>query len=176
MILGSAKRGEGFMWADGALWAMWAGFSWASSAADHDARLFAAHEAGADLTVTDPSYYKALEQYDNADQYNEQVIADARDIYPDDPAQQHAYYESHGYFGSQAWNWSSDSARFLYYGTRKSSRNAALKAELVVGGLFVNRLVSFVDCAFFAGRDGSTSRVELRPSDSEPGIKLCYRF
>jgi len=176
MMLGNAKRGEALLWLDGALWAVWSGFSWASSAREHDARLFAANEAGADLAVKESRYYKALEQYDNADLYNEQVRADARDAYPDDPALQHAYYESHGYFGSQAWTWSSDSARFRYYRTRRSGRTAALDAQFAVGALVLNRLVSFVDCAFFAGRDGSTSRVELRPGDVEPGVKVCYRF
>ena len=176
MILGSAKRCEAMLWVDGALWAMWTGFSWASSAREHDARLFAAQEAGADLTVRESRYYKALEQYDNAGEYNEGVRADARDAYPDDPEQQHAYYLSHGYFGSQAWNWSSDSTRLRYWRTRTSGRNAALNAQFAVGALVLNRLASLVDCAFFAGRGGSTSRVEFRPGDVEPGIKVCYRF
>ena len=176
MILGNAKRGEALLWLDGSLWALWSGFSWYSSAREHDARIFAGREAGADLTVREARYYRALEQYSNADQYNEQVRADARDAYPDDPAQQHAYYLNHGYFGSQAWNWSSDSARYLYWGTRRASRDAALNAQFAIGALLLNRLASMVDCAFFAGREGSQPRVEFRPGDVEPGIKVCYRF
>jgi hypothetical protein len=176
MMLGSAKRGEALLWLDGALWALWSGFSWSSSVRERDARVFAGREAGADLTVKGSRYYRALEQYDNADQYNEGVRSDARDIYPDDPERQHAYYESQGYFGSEAWNWSSDSARFRYWGTRRSGRDAALNAQFAVGALVLNRLASLVDCAFFAGRDGSTRRVEFRPGDAEPGIRVCYRF
>ena len=176
MILGSAKRGEALLWLDGTLWALWGGFSWYSSAREHDARLFAGSEAGADLTVKESRYYRALEQYDNADEYNDGVRADARDIYPDNPEQQHAYYESQKYAGSQAWNWSSDSARFRYWGTRRSGRDAALNAQFVVGALLLNRLASVVDCAFFAGSSGSAPRVEFRPGDAEPGIKVCYRF
>ena len=176
MMLGSAKRGEALLWLDGTLWALWSGFSWCSSAREHDARLFAGREAGADLTVRQSRYFRALEQYDNADQYNEGVRADARDIYPDDPERQHAYYLSQGYSGAQAWNWSSDSARFDYWETRKSGRTAALRAQFAAGALLLNRLVSVVDCAFFAGRGRSASRVEFRPADTEPGIKVCYRF
>jgi hypothetical protein len=176
MMLGSAKRGEAVLWLDGALWALWSGFSWYSSAREHDARLFAGQEAGADLTVRESRYYRALEQYDNADLYNEGVRADARDLYPDDPERQHAYYESQGYFGSKAWNWSSDSTRYRYWGTRRSGRDAALNAQFAVGALLLNRLASLVDCAFFAGRGGSAQRVEFRPGNTEPGIKVCYRF
>jgi len=176
MMLGSAKRGEALLWLDGTLWALWSGFSWSSSAHDHDARLFAGREAGADLTVRESRYYRALEQYDNSDQYNEDVRVDARDIYPDDPDEQHEYYLNHGYFGSKAWNWSSDSARYRYWGTRRAGRDAALNAQFAVGALLLNRLASLVDCAFFAGREGSTKRVEFRPGNVEPGIKVCYRF
>ena len=176
MMLGSAKRGEALLWLDGALWALWTGFSWYGSAREHDARLFAASEAGADLTVRESRYFKALEAYDNADQYNEGVRADARDIYPDDPQSQHEYYLSHGYFGSRAWNWSSDSARIDYWRTRKSGRTAALNAQFVVGALLLNRLASAIDCALLAGRDRSTQRVELRPAGPEPGIQVCYRI
>jgi len=173
MILGSAKRGEALLWFDGTLWALWGGFSWFSSAREHDARLFAGREAGADLNVRESRYYRALEQYDNADQYNDGVRADARDIYPDDPELQHVYYESQKYFGSKTWNWSSDSARFRYWGT---GRDAALNAQFVVGALLLNRLASVVDCAFFAGSGRSEPRVEFRPGDTEPGIKVCCRF
>lgn len=176
MILGSARRGEALLWLDGTLWALWSGFSWYGSAREHDARLFAGREAGADLTVRESRYYRALEQYDNADEYNEGVRADARDIYPDDPERQLAYYSSQGYFGAKTWNWSSDSSRYDYWRTRKSGRTAALNAQFVVGAMLLNRLASVVDCAFFAGSGRTEPRVEFRPGDSEPGIKVCYRF
>ncbi len=175
MMLGSARRGEALLWLDGTLWALWSGFSWFSSARENDARLYAGIEAGADLSTREARYYRALEQYDNSDQYNEIVRSDARDIYPDDPERQHAYYQSQGYFGAKAWNWSSDSARFRYWGTRRSGREAALNAQFAVGALVLNRLASLVDCAFFAGREGP-QRVEFRPGEAEPGIKVCYRF
>jgi hypothetical protein len=176
MMLGSAKRGEALLWLDGALWALWSGFSWYGSAREHDARLFAGREAGADVAAKESRYFRALEQYDNSDQYNEGVRSDARDYYPDDPERQHAYYEANGYFGSETWNWSSDSARFRYWRVRRAGRDAALNAQFVVGALLLNRLVSAVDCALFAGRAGATRRVEFRPVDAEPGIKVCYRF
>jgi hypothetical protein len=176
MILGSRGRGEALLWLDGTLWALWSGFSWYSSSREHDARLLAGGEAGADVTVKEFRYYKALEQYDNSDEYNEGVRADARDIYPDDPQRQHDYYLSQGYFGAQAWNWSSDSARYDYWETRKSGRAAALRAQFAVGALLLNRLASVVDCAFFAGRAGKERRVEFRPGELEPGIGVCYRF
>ncbi len=176
LLLGARRRGEALMWLDGSLWALWAGFSWYGRAREQDARLVAAGEAGADLTVRTPSYYKALERYDNADQYNEDVRREARDLYPNDPDAQHRYYESHGYFGSAAWDWSSDSARYDYWRTRKSSRTALLRAQFATGALVLNRLASLVDCAFFCREPGRVSRLQFQPGEAEPGIKVCYRF
>jgi hypothetical protein len=174
-VLGAKKRGEGLMWLDASLWAFWTGFSWFGSSREHDARLFAAAEAGADLSQKASKYYKALERYDNSDLYNEDVRKDARDLFPDDPDRQHEYYESQGYFGAAAWNWSSDSSRINYWRTRKSGRSAALTAQFLAGALLLNRLASVVDCAFFAGRRAA-QRVEVKPADEAPGIRVCYRF
>ncbi len=176
LLLGTRRRGEGLLWLDGSLWALWAGFSWYGRAREQDARLLAAREAGADLSIRTPSYYKALERYDNSEQYNEDVRRDARDLYPNDPDAQHRYYESHGYFGPSAWDWSSDSTRYDYWRTRKSGRTALLRAQFAAGALVLNRLASVVDCAFFCREPGRVPRVEFQPGEAEPGIKVCYRF
>ncbi len=176
MLLGTRKRGEGLLWLDGSLWALLAGFSWYGNAREQDARLLAASEAGADLKIRTQGYYKALERYDNAEQYNEDVRREARDLYPNDPDAQHRYYESHGYFGVSAWDWSGDSARYDYWRTRKSGRTALLRAQFVTGALVLNRLASLVDCAFFCREPGQRVRVGFEPGEIEPGIKVCFRF
>lgn len=176
MYMGSQKRGEALLWLDGAVWATWAGLRWYGGARENDARLVAAREAGADLGQTESRYYKALEAYDNADLYNEQVRADARARFPDDPDAQHSYYDSLGYFGRQAWNWSSDSARIGFWQTRRSGRSAMQVAGFAVAGLVLNRLASVIDCAFFAREPALAGRVQLMPSGNQPGISICYRF
>jgi len=176
ILLGSAKRGEALLWLDGAAWVAWAGLRWYGSAREGDARLSAAREAGADLGQTATRYYKALEAYDNADEYNEQVRSDARARFPDNPEAQHSYLDSVGYFGAAAWNWSSDSARIGYWRTRRSGRTAVQTAGFVVAGLVLNRLASVIDCAFFVREPGTTSRVEVNPSPDRLGLQVSYHF
>jgi hypothetical protein len=176
IMLGSAKRGETLLWLDGAAWMAWAGLRWLGSAREADARLDAAREARADLSQTAARYYKALESYDNADEYNEEVRADARARFPDNPAAQHAYLDSVGYFGTAAWNWSSDSARISYWQTRRSGRTAVQAAGFVVAGLVLNRLASVIDCAFFVREPGGASRVEIVPTADRLGLQLSYHF
>ncbi len=176
MILGARSRGEALLWLDTAIWATWAGFSWYGSSREQDARLFAARDAGADISIAGIEYYKALERYDNADEYNEDIRREARDRYPDDPEAQHRYYQENGYFGKQNWDWSSDSARFDFWGVRKAARAAGLKAGFAAGALLLNRLVSVVDCAFFTGTGPDLSRVEFGPGTELASFEVRYRF
>ncbi len=176
MMLDSKVRGEAQLWLDGAIWVLWGGFSWYSSSQEQTARLYAAKESGVDLAIPEADYYRALERYDNTDEYNEDIRREARDRYPDDPEAQHDYYESHGYFGGACWNWSSDSARFDYWRTRKSGRAAALRAGFSAGALLLNRLISVVDCAFFAGTRTDDARIEIGSGSSLASVEVRYRF
>jgi hypothetical protein len=178
MMLGSRARGEGLMWLDAAIWAVFGGLTWYGSSREQDARLWAARDAGADLLMKDLDYYKALERYDNADDHNEDVRRIARDMYPDDPARQHEYYLENAYLGAQAWDWTNDSARFDYWETRRSARSASLAAGFAAGGLLLNRLASIIDCAFFAGsrKPGTEARLEVGPGADFTSIEVRYRF
>ncbi len=178
MMLGNQSRGEALMWFDAAIWAVFAGLTWYGSSREQDARLWAARDAGADLSMTDLDYYKALERYDNADEHNEDVRRIARDMFPDDPGRQHEYYLENAYFGSQAWDWTNDSARFDYWETRRSARSATLAAGFAAGGLLLNRVASIIDCAFFAGsREPDTeARLGFGPGQGFTSIEVRYRF
>lgn len=176
MMLGSRNRGEAILWLDGAAWAFWAFSSWYGSSREQDARLFAVREAGADGSIDDSKYYRALEQYDNAAEYNEDVRREARDRFPDDPESQRHYYDSLCYSGDAAWDWSSDSARFDFWETRKSARSAALRAGFAAGALILNRLVSVIDCAFLCRPGNRQARLEIGPGERMASVEVRYRF
>lgn len=176
LLLGSRARGEAQLWLDGAIAALWAGTTLYGNSREQDARLAAARESGADLSQTGSDYYKALERYDNVQEYYEDLRREARDRYPEDPAAQRAYYESRLLPASAEWDWSSDSARFDYWETRRSSRDALQAAGFAAGALLLNRIVSVVDCAFFAGNTSGSARLEVVPATELSGLELRYRF
>lgn len=176
MLLGARARGEALMWTDAALWVVWLGSNWLSGSRDRDARLVASALAGADLSVTDPDYYKALERYDNSDLYNEDVRRLARERYPDDPDAQRRFFEANRYSGSAEWDWVSDSVRvYRYWETRKSARAASVTAGFTLGALLLNRLASIVDCSFFAADHGAR-RVGFRLAPERGAVEFCLRF
>lgn len=177
MILGTRVRGELMLGSELVLWSVWGTASWTAAARDKDARLIAAARAGANSDVTDPRYYRALELYDNSDEFNENVRREARARYPDDPDAQRSYYLANGYFGDAAWDWSPDSVRVRdYWPKRKASRTAAMTAGFAVGGLLLNRLVSALDCALFIQPGDGERRLGVTPVVQPAGIGLCFRF
>jgi hypothetical protein len=176
LLLGARGRGEAQIWVEAGIWAFYGGSKYAQGLRENDARLFAGREAGAVRLADEPAYFRALERFDNADQYNENVRSDARARYPDDPDAQMDYYLANGYFGDAAWNWSSDSARMRYYNIRKSARNAALQAQFATGALVLNRLVSVVDCAFFVRVPAEARRVHLQSPSDRLGLGIAVDF
>ncbi len=176
MLSGAQNRGEVMLWIDGALWATWAGFSWYRATKEEDAKLIARAHANADITIKDPRYYRLLERYNNAEEYNEDIRREARGLYPDDPDAQRRYYESRGYFGESQWHWDSDSIRiYSYWQTRKQARAAGMTASFLVAGLLLNRLVSLVDCMFFIPED-TRGRVGIKTTPAPAGLFAYWRF
>ncbi|MGQ9708029.1 MAG: hypothetical protein ACUVUR_04050 [bacterium] len=175
-LLSNAKnRGEAMLWLDGLFWAGKAGFSWFKTSREQDARLIASKYAGADITISDPRYYRALERYNNAVEYNEDVRREARELYPDNPDAQRRYYESRGYFGSSQWNWGSDSIRiYSYWQTRKAARNAKMTASFITAALVLNRLVSLLDCIFFSPKVAASQRLQINSTNGQLGLR--YRL
>ncbi len=176
IMLGNRTRGEAIMWLDAAIIATWTGLTMFATSREQDARLSAVRDAGADISMTDAAYYKALERYDNVEEYNEDIRREARSRFPDSAAGRQSYYESHYFDPAAGWDWQSDSARFSYWRTRKSARTATLNAGFAAGGLLLNRLISVIDCAFFAGDPASSRRVEAGAGRSPRSLEVRFRF
>ncbi len=176
LINNAQKRGEAMMWLDGVLWVSYASFSWYRNNREQDARLIAKKYADADISIKDPGYYRALERYNNTEQYNEDIRRRARELYPDDPDAQRRYFAAHGYFGESQWQWQSDSFRvYLYWQTRRSARQVGMTVSFLTAGLVLNRIVSLLDCIFFLPGKGLGKKIEFLPTKAQPGIELRYR-
>lgn len=171
IILGARGRGEAMLWVDAGMLAFYGGSVWARTERERDAVLMAHRDAGVRTSASNQAYWRALERYDNSDQYNEDVRREARSRYPDDPQRQHDYFLANGVFGDRVWDWSSDSARVNYYQLRKQARRAGLQAQFATGGLLLNRVVSVIDCALLASRNRQ-SRLRIHTPDDRLGLGL----
>ncbi|MFH1312835.1 MAG: hypothetical protein ABIJ00_06365 [Candidatus Eisenbacteria bacterium] len=135
------------------------------------ARLFAG--VGGDIA---DDYAIALAYYGSNEDYNIDVMREARYLYPDDKEDQLAYFDANGYFGTSAWEWESAEKRDEFAKTRTLSRGSYRHAVLTTGFAVLNRVVSMIDIYLtfrLADRGERSSypslRVEKRAQDS-------YRF
>lgn len=175
-LLGDKTKAEIFLWLDGAIWLSYFGLAWYGNSKEQDARLFAVKSAGADLNQKKDEYYKLLENYDNSEEYNAVVRREARYQYPDSLEAQKEYLQKNGYFGKAAWAWDSDSARFVYFEKRRSARITLHQANLVLGVILINRLVSVFDCLLFTSDRTIGKKMGLVPSSTKPGLAIVYKF
>jgi len=129
------------------------------------AHLFAGAPSGAD-----DYYYKAIAYYLSSEEYNVDVLRDARLRYPDDREAQLAYFEQGSYFGDRAWEWDSLEKMEAYDRARTLSRESYRRATLTTGFAVLNRMISMIDVylSFKLGREavgqsGLGLRVEAAP-------------
>jgi hypothetical protein len=107
----------------------------------------------------DEDYYKALAYYVSSDDYNVDVMRDARFRYPFDRDKQLAYFEANGFFGDDAWEWESLDQQHEFRDTRTASKESYRRAVLTTGFAVLNRVVSMVDIYLSFKLDQSRDRV-----------------
>lgn len=173
-MLKNNTKSEIMLWTDVGIWLFYAGFSWYGASINQDAKLFAGIYAQANTNIKSNKYFSVLERYDNAEEYNNDIRREARELYPDDTLAQKNYLLKYGYFGDSIWDWGSDSLRYVYWAKRKSARTAITRAGLFLAGAILNRFVSAIDCAFFTPDKRNT--LGIAPSSNQTGIGLVYRF
>jgi hypothetical protein len=142
--LGHHTRARMMYVAEAGVWTAFAGFriqgDMRKDRYEETARLFAGVECG-----IDDDYALALAHYASNEEYNIDVLREARYLFPDDREKQLAYFDVHGYFGSHAWEWKSPEKQHDFENTRTWSRESYRRAVLTTGFAALNRVVSMID-------------------------------
>lgn len=124
-----------------------------------DYRNYAAQYAGANSDRTEDIYYQNIYEYASSDWYNVDIWAEARMIYPDDPASQEAYVADKLYGTEDDWAWQSMSDWYQYRGLRVKSQEALHRISYSNGAAILNHLLSAVNAARLAKKQ---NRLRLR--------------
>ncbi|KPJ48482.1 hypothetical protein AMJ40_07420 [candidate division TA06 bacterium DG_26] len=141
----SPGRAKLFLASESVIWGAYLGFTYYGRRVRDDYRLFASSRAGSDLDTHSEDYYNALEEYYSSEDYNADVLREARSLYPGDSERQLAYYRENGYFGEQAWIWDDEPAWQRYRELRVKSRDAFQRALYMTGLAVLNRGLSMID-------------------------------
>jgi len=179
--LGHTGRAKGFFVAEGGIWTAFAVFRTQGGHRKDLYHEYAQVNAGV-KPRNDDDFYRVVGNYLSSDgpySANEFVRRQARALWPGvDEASRRAreqYIAENGYFGDNSWDWPSTETLIAYQKMRKSSLDAYHRADLTVGLLLANRLLSVLDVGFLAkGRGGDHAGLSwhLDAGPEGPGAQL----
>lgn len=125
----------------------------------------------------DDEYYRALAYYVSSDEYNIDVMREARFRYPFDRDRQLEYFEANGFFDDDVWEWDSLDYQREFRDARTASKESYRRAVLTTGFAVLTRLVSMVDVYLSFKLDksrGWVSRPRLRVDSNRDGDFRVY--
>ena len=149
MRMGSHGKAYVFIAAEAISWMSFLGFNFYGHSIENDARIYGYARAGADFHRSDAAYWSAVELNLSREAYLEELRRIARSIYPDDPEAQQAYVQDNAV--ECEWRWTSQSEWYRFQDLRKSARVIFSRADLLLGVVALNHLISAVD-AFLTAR------------------------
>lgn len=168
-LLLKEKKGEYFIYSDIIFLSFYQTFNFLSKRDNENAKIFACEYANANFSQNE-KYFKLLEIYFSNEEYNEDVLRDARSLFPDDPEKQKEYLKANGYFNENAWQWENDSLRIDYFRKRREARNKKMISSFFLSGSILLRFGSFLNCLFLS--KNKKISFDFHPS----GFKISYNF
>lgn len=168
-LLLKEKKGEYFIYSDMFFLSFYQTFKFLSNKGNENAKIFASQYAKANFSQNE-KYFNLLEIYSSSEEYNEDVLREARNLFPEDTEKQKEYLRKNGYFDKDAWHWKSDSLRINYFKKRREARNKKMISSFFLSGSILLRIGSFLNCVFL--NKNKNLSLEFLPE----GFKISYNF
>jgi len=160
--MGHSTRGIVFIGVDVVTWAG-VGLSYLEGVFNRDDYTWLAmEEAGISVSGRSGQFMDDIADFSSSHEYNDYIHRLARYYYPDDPAAQREYYESHARFGDDGWFWTSEEARLEFGDRLRMSKEWFRRSLYIAAFAIVNRVVSVIDVALM--------------DESRPGIYTSLDF
>jgi len=163
---GAKTQAKAFLGAEAMIWSFAAFSKFQGEMWKRDYRNFAAQQAGANPEQTEDIYYQNIYEYPSSYWYNQDIWAEARMIYPDDPQAQETYVSGLLYGSSDDWAWQTQGDWYQYRGLRVRSQESLHRISYSYGAAILNHLLSAVNAARLTKRYNKNrlKRAELEES------------
>jgi hypothetical protein len=142
--LGNTGRAKAMLAAEAGVWAAFAAYRIQGGMREDRYKEMARLFAGVEREMND-DYYLLLAYYLSSEEFNVDVMRDARLRYPGDREAQLEFFEAEGYFGDEEWQWDSLERLEEFSLARTESRHSYRRATLTTGFAVLNRMISMVD-------------------------------
>ncbi len=143
LYMGYNTRAKATLGAEAGIWTGFVYFRYQGGMRKDSYRELANVNAGVE-GERDEDYYQAIAYYISSEDFNVDILREARFYYPDSRELQLGYWEANGYFDDDAWEWKSAAAMEDYCNVRTESRKSYRRATLMLGFAVLNRMVSVV--------------------------------
>jgi len=160
--VGKKRYTRGFLASEALIWSFALFSRYQGSMWRDDYIAFAAQSAGANPSRSDDLYYQNIYEWPNSEWYNEYLWAEARDLYPDNPAAQADYVAGKLYSPEDAWEWQSTEDWDRFRNLRVRSESAYRRVTYAAGAALLNHLLSAVNAARLAKSNNDGIRRKKR--------------
>ena len=131
-------------------------------------------------------YYQLIQDYFSSEEYNENVISFARNVYLSanspyyNPAYYYDYLDSYLIPDEQAWDWQNNRNWYKYKDLRRKKQDFEILMNFTFGAAILNRIVSVIDSAISAKKinrkNSLLGNLIVEPDWKKKGMKISYEY
>jgi len=134
-------------------------------------------------TNMDDEYYQLIQNYMSSEEYNDNIIRDARNyflIYNTDPEGYEAYLEANLISEEDSWHWANNDEWISYRSLRLKKQDYEIYTNFAFAAAILNRIISIIDSAVEARklkRSGQyLGKLSVNPDWNKKGIEINYEY
>ncbi len=180
LYMGNYQKGAAFLSAEVIIWLAYLRLDqerdWAIESYQDYADAYAGVPKG-----QDDDYYQRIQNYYSSEEYNDDVIRDARNyylIYNNDQEAYQEYLSNYLIPEEEAWQWENDSRWSEYKKRRNRKQDMEIYSNFALGAAILNRVVSVIATTASARKHNRAVRmlknVSIEPDLQNNGIRLNY--
>lgn len=128
-------------------------------------------------------YYQLLQDYVSSQDYNSDIIRDARNyflIYQNDPVAYEEYLDQYLVPDDKAWDWENNRNWYKFRNLRRDKQNMEIYMKFAFAAAILNRFISVIDAAVltknYNKHQETTSSLRVYPDLVNMGLKLNYEI
>ena len=131
----------------------------------------------------DDAYYQLIQNYMSSEEYNDNIIRDARNyflIYNTDPEGYEAYLEAHLIPEENSWHWDNNSEWSEFIKLRLKKQDYEIYSNFAFAAAILNRIISVIDSAMEVKKFNRSGhyfgKLSVQPDWNKKGMKINYEY
>ncbi|MCD6176968.1 MAG: hypothetical protein J7K29_03935, partial [Candidatus Cloacimonetes bacterium] len=128
-------------------------------------------------------YYQLIQNYTSSEEYNDDIIRDARNyfiIYNSDPEGYEEYLETYLIPEESSWHWDNNSEWSEYIKLRLKKQDYEIYSNFAFAAAILNRIISIIDSAMEVKKFNRSrqylGKLSVQPDWNKKGMNINYEY